>query len=217
MWLRGSGARLEVLIGRRSQATRFMPGYYVFPGGRVDPADYQASGFAESLPRQPLGLDWRSSHKLMPLARTALRETFEETGLLAGSAGRPRRKPPPADIWLAYQNAGRAPAFDRLRLFARAVTPSFSPIRFNTRFFLAQDCAADGRLEGNGELEELAWRPVAEVARLPLATVTALVLSEALRHARARRRRAALLFWIRPKIGRRYSLRAAPRGASEPA
>ena len=207
---------MEVLISRRSQSTRFMPGVYVFPGGRVDPEDYQASGFTEDLARQPAGLDWPSRHKLPALARAALRETFEETGLLVGGQGRPRRKPPRLAFWQAYQAAGRTPAFDRLRLFARAVTPTFSPLRFDTRFFLAEDCPAGGAITGNGELEDLGWRPVSSMAGLPMATVTALVLGEALRHARAgrlRRRRAPLLFWIRPKIGRRFTLRSpAPRG-----
>ncbi len=186
-----------------------MPGFYVFPGGRVDAADYLPSGFAETLPRQPMGLDWRSRHKLIALARAAVRETFEETGLLVGPAGRPLRRPPRAGVWSTFQASGRSPAFDRLRLFARAVTPAFSPVRFNTRFFLAQGCPTGGRIEGNGELEDLRWRSVSDVAKLPLATVTALVLQEALHHARAarhRRRRAPLLFWIRPKIGRRYRL-----------
>ena len=184
-----------------------MPGVYVFPGGRVDPEDTLASGFAEALPRQPPGLDWPSRHKLAVLARAALRETFEETGLLAATTGRPARCPPGTPLWQAYQGAGLAPAFGRLRLFARAVTPPISPIRFDTRFFLAVDCPLSGTLTGNGELEDLGWRTIADAARLPLATITGLVLAECLAHARTappRRRTASFLYWMRPKTGRRF-------------
>ncbi len=91
----GSGA--EVLLGRRSARSRFMPGIYVFPGGRVGPQDRRPSGFAESLPDQPPGLGQATRRRLAEFARAALRETFEETGLLLGAAETAAAPPPPLD------------------------------------------------------------------------------------------------------------------------
>lgn len=186
-----------------------MPGYYVFPGGRLDQADGQWSGFAEDLPRQPKGHDWATHRKRLSLARAAIRETFEETGILVGQKGYPLGPAPKREIWQAFVSAGCAPAFARLRLFARAVTPVSSPMRFNTRFFYALDCPLVGQPKGNGELEDLHWRPVREVLRLQLAQVSALVLREALTHVRIGeklRRRAPLFFWTRPESKARFTL-----------
>jgi len=186
-----------VLLGRRSASARFMPGYHVFPGGRVEPADRRASGFDEALAPQPQGIHGRGRHRLLMLARAALRETYEETGLLVGRPGRPRRRPGRQEVWHAFAAAGLAPAFGGLRLIVRAVTPARSPIRFNTRFFLGQGHDLGGALRSNGELDDIAWRPCSEALRLPLADVTELVLREALAQSghRSRRPRRAPLYY----------------------
>jgi 8-oxo-dGTP pyrophosphatase MutT (NUDIX family) len=73
--LREGKSGLEVLIGRRGKGARFMPGRYVFPGGRVTPEDARAWAGERADPA-PAGL--------LALKRAALRETFEETGLVLG-------------------------------------------------------------------------------------------------------------------------------------
>jgi 8-oxo-dGTP pyrophosphatase MutT (NUDIX family) len=188
-----------VLLGRRSAKARFMPGYYVFPGGRLDPADRQRSGFDEMLGRPLPGVHGQDRHQLLALARAALRETYEETGLLVGWPGRPRTRPTRQDVWQAFAAAGMTPGFSGLRLIVRAVTPARSPVRFNTRFFLAAGEHAAGLLRSNGELEEIAWRACSEALRLPLADVTELVLRQALAHRSrpsVRPRRAPLYFRV---------------------
>ena len=67
------------------------------------------------------------------LAWTAIRETWEETGILVGKEGsfEPRRSNPAT---AAFQNAGLVPAPGHLDYIVRAVTPTHSPIRFDTRF-----------------------------------------------------------------------------------
>src|SRR5262252_2020164 len=73
--LRQREAGLEVLIGRRGKGARFMPGRYVFPGGRVTAEDAQAwAGEIEN----------DEERRTLALKRAALRETFEETGLVVG-------------------------------------------------------------------------------------------------------------------------------------
>src|SRR3984885_14617673 len=80
--LRGEGRDLELLIGRRPMTVRFMPGVYVFPGGAVDAEDgrpWQTETGADFLPP-----------RLRRCARAALRETWEEAGVLFGRPGAPR-------------------------------------------------------------------------------------------------------------------------------
>jgi len=214
----GFGA--EVLLGRRSGRSRFMPGIYVFPGGRVGPEDRQPSGFAEPLPDPPPGLDRTTRQRLPVFARAALRETYEETGLLLGAAQvasvpSPRRGAPgPGGSgldgsglggtapWKAFAAAGLDPGFAGMRLVARAITPANSPVRFHTRFFLAEGTAAVGEIAGDGELEDIHWAPLESLPELPMADITLLVLEEAL----ARRagtgapdRPAPLFRWIGSK------------------
>lgn len=165
-----------------------MPGYYVTPGGRLESTDRQSSGFPEPLRPTEGDLDAATRRRLPALARCALRETAEETGLLVG-----RREPPgdipsrscPSPSWSAFAEAGLTPAFGDLRLIARAITPAGSPIRFHTRFFLADGALAKGRLGGDGELEDLRWIPQDLLPTLRLAEVTRLVIAEALRQCEA--------------------------------
>lgn len=202
--VRGTGERAEVLMGRRHRASRFMPDVYVFPGGRVEPSDVRPSGFPEPLAPAPGGLDRATRRRLAVFARTALRETFEETGVLiagatstSSTATTPSRHSEPAAVWQAYDRAGLAPAFGDLTLVARALTPTSSPIRFHTRFFRGDGGAARGALRGDGELEDLHWVPVGAVSGLPLSEITLLILREALAHEpRAAGRPAAFFRWV---------------------
>src|SRR5689334_21730448 len=89
--LRRSAAGTEVLMGRRPAKAVF-PEAYVFPGGRLDPSD------ASVAPAAPLAshvLDELRAHGgctpalARALATAAIRETFEETGLLLAAPGDP--------------------------------------------------------------------------------------------------------------------------------
>jgi 8-oxo-dGTP pyrophosphatase MutT (NUDIX family) len=168
--LRRHGSRIEVLLGRRADTARFMPGRYVFPGGRVAPADRRPwAGEATTPPNLPC-----------PAARAALRETFEETGLLVG---RPDRTPPRTGdltpIERSFIARGLAPALDRLTYLGRAITPSSSPIRFHARFFLADGGDAVGNLDGGTELVDLQWRDVDAEPPGPLPVATGYYLKRA--------------------------------------
>jgi 8-oxo-dGTP pyrophosphatase MutT (NUDIX family) len=177
-------------LGRRRRTARAFPGEYVFPGGVVEPADARASGFPEPVPVPAGGLDRTTRARLRVFARTALRECYEETGLLIETGDPPGDRadnPQDAAVWQAYGDAGVVPAFAKLLLVARAITPVAYPMRFHSRFFMAVLGAAGLRpvddatpLAGDGELEDLGWVPVAETGRLPVADANALVLLEAL-------------------------------------
>jgi len=169
----------EVLMGQRAAGHKFMPNRVVFPGGRVDPQDARVPQGAELQPEvmdaltraAPPGLARR-------LALAAIRETFEETGLILG---RKLAGPPPAKLpegWRDFYARGFQPALDALDIFLRAVTPPTQPIRFNARFFVADASLLQGDLVSNGELHFLQWYPVEEALRLDLARITRNVLEE---------------------------------------
>ncbi len=186
--LRGTKeAGQEVLLGRRHSRAGFMPGIYVVPGGRVEPEDGQVSGFPEDLPALPKGLDKETHGRAAAIARAALRETFEETGILYGTAAQnpgpvTLKAPNAAPIWQSYATAGLQPAFERLWVVARAITPTFSPRRFHTRFLLGDGGFAQGKIGGDGELEDIGWYALTDISDLPMANITKLVLEEALTH-----------------------------------
>lgn len=184
VWRQGlKGA--EVLMGRRSRRAAFVPDFFVFPGGRVDPHDYAI----RSATPLDLGAVKRmgvrgNSSLAEALAITAVRETFEETGLLLAGSG---------DIgdvanaeWAYWKASGLAPQLDRLTYFGRAITSPISPIRFHARFFIARAETLQGELAGSGELRELGFYPVSDVlAHMPIVDVTEFMLNRVTSYAAA--------------------------------
>jgi 8-oxo-dGTP pyrophosphatase MutT (NUDIX family) len=193
----GRNGEPEILLGRRHTKAGFLPDIYVVPGGRVDPEDSTPSGFAETLAPAVAAALQSGGSRRPPLAfpRAALRETFEETGLLVGTPDQPVAESA-APIWQAYRDAGLAPPFGRIDFICRAITPVTSRRRYNTRFFLADGGEAQGAIRGNGELEDLGWRPASALGGLNIVDVTQYVLEEALRRWRARHPAGA----IAPKL-----------------
>lgn len=175
----------KVLMGRRHAGHKFMPGKFVFPGGRVEPYDGRmpATGElpAELVARLMHGVQRPSAAKARALALAAVRETCEETGLLLG---RPVDAPPliPSEDWRAFADAEIVPDLDSLHFIARAITPPRRPKRFDTRFFAADAQAIGHRIEGvvgaHTELVELIWVPIVEAKQLDLPTITQVVLDE---------------------------------------
>jgi 8-oxo-dGTP pyrophosphatase MutT (NUDIX family) len=158
---RRSSAGLEVLMGRRAARHRFVPHHYVFPGGRVDRADYAAPLLSPLRPESLRKLcDSCVPRLAQALAVAAVRETWEETGLVLGDVSGDRIRP---DL-------------QHLEYALRAITPPQSPVRFHARFFLVEGERLDGALRSNGELLDLAWRPIDACLRLPIVDVTEYVL-----------------------------------------
>jgi 8-oxo-dGTP pyrophosphatase MutT (NUDIX family) len=171
--LRRDGNAAQVLLGRRSMAARFMPGFYVFPGGRV--------GAEDRLQLEPEPRDGRDMDAVrIALMRAAIRETYEETGLLLGyPAPHDGDRPVRTALEVAYHAGGLRPAVDALKYVGRAITPRQSPVRFNTRFFSADGMLAHGALASNGELDDLGWRTLEACLSLPMADVTRFMLERA--------------------------------------
>jgi 8-oxo-dGTP pyrophosphatase MutT (NUDIX family) len=166
--VRRDAAAPRILMGRRSGGHDFMPDKWVFPGGRIDRADYRGPVLTDLLPQ--VAADLAGSARLRrqdgarlarALARTAVRETFEETGLVIG------------------RQDGSALEGDlgALSYIARAITPPARHKRFDARFLMA-DAERLQSLEpqDSRELGEVAWFTLAECRDLDLPTVTRAVL-----------------------------------------
>ncbi|WP_245411029.1 NUDIX hydrolase [Microvirga flavescens] len=181
-----SGKNPKVLMGRRHDGHKFMPSQFVFPGGRVEPSDRQMSVAGSLHPRAEQALMERVSRpswqRCRALALAAIRETFEETGLMLGSKdyGAPESTPP--GPWAAFQERGVFPELDTLQFVARAITPPKRVKRFDTRFFAVDnDCVADfvdGVVGPDSELVELAWVTFTQAQKLDLPDITRKVLQE---------------------------------------
>jgi 8-oxo-dGTP pyrophosphatase MutT (NUDIX family) len=184
------GARgLEVLIGRRGKGARFMPGRYVFPGGRVTASDARPWA-GEHGGSEPRGL--------LALKHAALRETFEETGLVIGRAAEPGACAAASSaIERAYAAQHLAPAPDLLRLVARAITPAASPIRFHARFFVADGRHAAGELAPSEELDHVYWHALDTPPPIPMQGVTRFMLSCALEAWQGQAPAEPPLYWHR--------------------
>lgn len=177
-----SGGDHRVLIGKRHRRHAFMPGKFVFPGGRTDPADSRvaaASGLAPEEEARMVGPAARHTPaRARAIALSALRETYEEAGLLIGRHGAFSTARPG---WDGFVMHGVEPALDRLRLIARAVTPPGRVRRFDTRFLCAwKDDVAVELPEGGPtqELEELVWLSIAEAKLADIPAITKTVLGD---------------------------------------
>ncbi len=180
-----SGAVPKVLLGKRHHGHKFMPGKFVFPGGRVEPRDRLMPVAKPLHPHAEKILMQKtvrpSAAKARAIALAAIRETFEETGLLLGASLAKAAAVPPGP-WTEFAKAGFYPDLSVLHFIARAITPSHRPRRFDTRFF-SVDAGAIAHRVGNvvhadAELVELVWLPIEEARRLDMPTITGVVLAE---------------------------------------
>lgn len=179
-----SGPVPKVLMGKRRDDLVFMAGKYVFPGGRVDPTDRQVPLAADLRPKEAAKLlvqmrGTPSKVRARALGLAAIREAFEEAGLLIGN-----RKPangadqvPPN--WQSFVSRDIVPSLERLTFFARAITPPGRPRRFDTRFFTIDASAIADRIGHNdGELSALDWLTLEEARALDIPRITRLVLED---------------------------------------
>lgn len=178
------GTEPRVLMGRRSEKLAFMPGVFVFPGGRTDRTDHAAprTGTLPAIDLKKLvdGMGARgSARKAEAIALSAIRETREETGLLIGKREE-SREVRTTGVWSEFVENGVTPDLSALRYVARAITPPGRVRRFDTRFFAGtkQSIANPQGLiaEPREELDEVAWIELETAFDLPLAAITKAIL-----------------------------------------
>jgi 8-oxo-dGTP pyrophosphatase MutT (NUDIX family) len=180
-----TGAIPKVLVGRRHDKVVFMPGKFVFPGGRVDTADGRvpvASSIPAALEANLLkGSPKITSARARSLAVAAIREACEETGLCLGRK-QDSAVPALSGPWKPFAEAGLLPDPSGLFLIARAITPPGRVRRFDTRFFTADASAiahrVDGVIHADAELVELVWVELGSKPLADLHPMTRNVLNE---------------------------------------
>lgn len=201
----------RLLMGRRCADLAFMPNKYVFPGGRVDRCDRVQPAADElgsfDLDMLQLRVQGRASAaRARGLALAAVREAFEETGIVIGqavaqsapaasAAGYVAGKPPPealhdkrqgkqhrveaAEVWQAFLATGHVPALAPLSLLARAITPPGRVRRYDTRFFLVSARAiALQTPHRDEELSHIDWFTLDEIRALDLPGITRAIVED---------------------------------------
>lgn len=161
--LRDTPGGVEVALLQRSAHLGFARGMYVFPGGALDEDDAQHGD---------------------PWLVAAIRETFEECGVLLAEPS------PPHDLDALRERAFAEvlaelrvrPAVDALHLFAHWVTPEVESRRFDTRFYAAQLPAGQDLRALTGEHQAVGWFRPGDTRGLPMLPPTVAALAEVARH-----------------------------------
>ena len=210
--LRQAASGVEAFLLRRTAELEFAPGAYVFPGGSVDARDADETiGWAGSAPAVFGGLLDVPPDRARALVCAAVRETFEESGvLLAGPSNsspadlgsdsaalagdRHALLTGSASLGEVLGRRGLVLRADLLTPWARWITPEASPRRFDTWFFAAAlppGQAATAAPEGHadpGESESGTWLgpaaalEAAQAGEITLLPPTAVTLGELARH-----------------------------------
>jgi 8-oxo-dGTP pyrophosphatase MutT (NUDIX family) len=181
-----SGKAPRVLMGKRHHGHKFMPGKYVFPGGRLDAADRAIKPLddlcADCTRRLGQSVVKWTEGRGRALALAAIRETAEETGLLIGRLDE-KGVTSTAEAWSPFVTKQIRPALSALTFVARAITPPKRPKRFDTRFFLADRKSIGAEIEGivgpDTELVSLDWLTFDDAQQVELPNITKVVLKDA--------------------------------------
>lgn len=197
---------IQVYLIKRHSRSAFMPDYFVFPGGVVDSSDGRETDWQKHVDLDPVEIDRRlggdlTGSEVLPYAVAAIREMFEETGVLLidrpGLSGWDLEKIRKmqltsgwTDGWLLRQaHAGSwTLALSALLRWSHWITPLQMSRRYDTRFFLSvlpaeQVCRPDGREATDGiwinPAKGLAANQSGDV---PLSPPTLIVLNELRAH-----------------------------------
>jgi 8-oxo-dGTP pyrophosphatase MutT (NUDIX family) len=187
--VRREGPEPRVLMGKRAASHKFMPNKFVFPGGKVDAGDGRLRPPHDLHPEVMKRLcQGCSPSRARALALAAIRETYEETGLVIGEPHTPtlRSRSP---HWADFLRHGINPRLDELHLIARAITPPYRNRRFDARFFMIDARHIQGevheRPQGSGELLDLHWVELSRAQHMDqLPHITRVVLQELERRLR---------------------------------
>jgi 8-oxo-dGTP pyrophosphatase MutT (NUDIX family) len=202
--MRPGSPGIDVYLLRRSRGMAFAGGFCVFPGGGVDPRDFDGTiGWVGPSPAEWAEELGTTREHATALVCAAVRETFEESGvLLAGPTDdsvvgdttgedweRDRQRLEAREVAFTDFLAGRDLKLrtDLLRWWGSWITPVFEPRRYDTRFFVAELPQGQVTRDVSTESEEVLWMAVpdvvaavdeGELAMLPPTYATCLELLE---------------------------------------
>jgi 8-oxo-dGTP pyrophosphatase MutT (NUDIX family) len=210
--LREGEGGMEVLLMRRTRTAGFVPGAYVFPGGRVDAADADASllGRVDGLSPQEAErrLELIAAHPpAVAYYVAALREAFEETGILVGRTAAGLVPATAAEDSavdavreeLMDDRLSFAEALDRMacrldgggvQYIGHWITPVVEARRYDTRFFAAEVPSDARAVVDPREMTDAVWiTPAAALSRqeegtLPMVFPTIRTLEQLSLHRR---------------------------------
>jgi len=174
----------KVLMGQRGKSAAFMPNKFVFPGGALDPVDAHirlSGGLGEACMAR---LAEKSEDIAEALILAAIREVWEETGLLLGRSdpGALSMVDTVPEDWKSFFAHGVLPSGDGMRFVFRAVTPPGRARRFDARFFAVDADRVHGDLDdfaqASDELSHLQWIPLDKARSFDLPFITEVVLAE---------------------------------------
>lgn len=171
---------VRVLMGERHQRHVFQPGKLVFPGGRLDAGDQRLHVPHDLAPAVMKRVATGTGEtRARGLALAAVRETFEETGVLMGEGGTAPRTRSPS--WRRFFSHGIVPNLATLDFIGRAVTPPGRNRRYDTRFFMADASAIAHTLDAEHRSDELldpVWLTLTEARAAKIMGITRLMLDE---------------------------------------
>ncbi|MFV2033958.1 MAG: NUDIX domain-containing protein [Halocynthiibacter sp.] len=179
--LRDQKTRPRILMGKRGSSAAFMPNKFVFPGGAVDAQDSAIAldPAMSAIGRRLLGVQ-ADPASVVALQAAAIREVWEETGLVLGRTGGWKTAPPPN--WDSFAATGHRPSADGFHFIFRAITPPGRPRRFDARFFLVDAGKVQGDPDdfshASDELSDLQWVAIDQARDFNLPFITEVVLAE---------------------------------------
>ena len=149
--VRDGSSGVELLMVRRDHKAVFMSGAHVFPGGAVD--DVDDSPLARS------AVAWSGAPDEFQWRAAALRELFEEAGVLVGPQTEMDQDLEGSDLYEALAAAGERLDADALEYVGNWVTPLGQPRRFDARFYVV--AATGDPVTDDREVFEAVWvRPI---------------------------------------------------------
>jgi 8-oxo-dGTP pyrophosphatase MutT (NUDIX family) len=172
---------IRLLMGERDRRHAFLPGRVVFPGGGVEPADQRLVVPTDLRPEVLAKVAAGTTPlRARGLALAAIRETFEETGILVGRAA---TAPPKtrSEAWTSFLSYGVVPQLENLDFVARAITPPGRPRRFDARFFMTGCEQIAHTLDvsrASGELLKPLWLTLTEARAAKVIPITRCIIDE---------------------------------------
>lgn len=177
----GNPSDIEVLMVLRHMNSKFVPGSYVFPGGRLDQEDC-----SEEMERLCTGMDAKKAQAILHGASSperalgawvaGIRETFEEVGLFMTyrndnsllsfdtedtqhrfHAYRTKLRTGEITLRSVLLHEQLTLAADRLHYFSHWITPELLPHRYDVRFFVAEAPENQEALHDGIELTQHVW------------------------------------------------------------